>query len=388
MKILLIGEYSRLHNSLKEGLAALGHEVKIVGTGDQFKDFPVDFSIAPKIIKANFILRFLNKISFKLFKTDLEDFEKGYSFKKLLPKLKGFDVVQLINSNAIETFPHWQIKLYRKLFSQNDKKFLLICGEEPPIIEYLLQDKMKYSILTPYFENPELKSRYLYTLKYVTKKYQDLYQFVADHSNGIIVSDLDYKIPMERQNLACTFIPNPINVDKIKFVPNEIKDKIIIFHGINTMSAAKKGNVYFEKALEIIAEKYPKQTEIISVSDIPYRQYIELYNRAHILLDQVFGYDQGYNALEAMAKGKVVFTGAENEFVAHYNLTETVNINAVPDVETLVKSLSYLIENPSEITAIGKCARLFIEKEHDYRKIAQRYLDTWISENRKSGNNS
>ena len=173
MKILLIGEYSRLHNSLKEGLTALGHEVKIVGTGDQFKDFPVDFSIAPKIIKANFILRFLNKISFKLFKTDLEDYEKGYSFKKLLPKLKGFDVVQLINSNAIETFPRWQIKLYRKLFSQNDKKFLLICGEEPPIIEYLLKDEMKYSILTPYFQNPELKSKYLYTLKYVTKKYQD-----------------------------------------------------------------------------------------------------------------------------------------------------------------------------------------------------------------------
>ena len=31
MKVLLVGEYSRLHNSLKEGLQKLGHEVFIVG---------------------------------------------------------------------------------------------------------------------------------------------------------------------------------------------------------------------------------------------------------------------------------------------------------------------------------------------------------------------
>jgi hypothetical protein len=30
--------------------------------------------------------------------------------------------------------------------------------------------------------------------------------------------------------------------------------------------------------------------------------YINSYNKAHILLDQVYAYDQGYNALEAMAK--------------------------------------------------------------------------------------
>ena len=38
------------------------------------------------------------------------------------------------------------------------------------------------------------------------------------------------------------------------------------------------------------------------------------FDTAHILLDQVYAYDQGYNALEAMAKGKVVFTGAEKEW--------------------------------------------------------------------------
>jgi hypothetical protein len=83
-----------------------------------------------------------------------------------------------------------------------------------------------------------------------------------------------------------------------------------------------------------------------------------------IILDQVYSFDQGYNALEAMAKGKVVFTGAENEFIKYYNLTEKVALNALPDLDYLVKELDYLIENPNEIIAIGTRARKFIEKEH------------------------
>lgn len=377
MKILLIGEYSRLHNSLKEGLAALGHEVKIVGTGDAFKGFPVDFSIAPKIVSDHFLWKIFNKIWFRFFRTDLSDYEKGWRFKKLLPELKDFDVVQLINSNAIEAPPYVQIRLYEKLFSQNKNVFLLICGEDTPIVEELLKDNLKYSILTPLFKNPKLRKTYFYTLKYTSKPYKKLYDFVASNSDGLIVSDLDYKIPMDLQNIETTLIPNPINTDKIAFIPNKIEDKIVIFHGINTLSADKKGSVFFTEALKKIDQKYGNKVKIINANNIPYAQYIGLYDSAHIVLDQVYGYDQGYNALEAMAKGKVVFTGAESEFYDHYQLSQAVNINAVPDVSALVEKLSYLIDNPNDITEIGQRARNFIEKEHYYKTIAQKYLDFW-----------
>uniref|UniRef100_UPI003743E456 glycosyltransferase n=1 Tax=Flavobacterium crocinum TaxID=2183896 RepID=UPI003743E456 len=102
-----------------------------------------------------------------------------------------------------------------------------------------------------------------------------------------------------------------------------------------------------------------------------------MYNRSHILLDQIYGYDQGYNALESMAKGKVVFTNAENEFMSHYNLSQKICINAIPDVDYLVNELSFLIENPTAIVAIGKSARAFIEREHHYIKIAQQYMEKW-----------
>jgi hypothetical protein len=58
-------------------------------------------------------------------------------------------------------------------------------------------------------------------------------------------------------------------------------------------------------------------------------------------------------------------------------LTEKVAINALPDVDYIVVQLSFLIENPEELIAIGKRARLFIEKEHEYLKIAEKYLKIW-----------
>jgi glycosyltransferase involved in cell wall biosynthesis len=379
MKILLVGEFSRLHNSLKEGLTILKHDVSIIGTGDNFKEFPVDFSIKPQIILSSTLLKFINKVFFKLFKSDLQLLEKGIRFYFLLPKLKNYDFVQLINSNAIETYPFASRFLLDKLFQQNQKISLLICGEDTPIIEYLLKKEMKYSILNPLFEDLKLKKSYNYSLKYVQPNYRKTFDFIKEKSSSIITSDIDYKIPMEKMGYDSQFIPNPINTDKITFEPLKIDDKIIIFLGINESSSVKKGSDFFEKALEVVIQKYPTQVETIVTRSIPYKQYIEAYDKAHILLDQIYSYDQGYNALEAMAKGKVVFTGAENEFTKHYNLTERVAINALPDVDSLVNELSFLIENPDEIIAIGKRARAFVEKEHHYTKIAKKYLTVWNS---------
>lgn len=378
MKILLIGEYSRLHNSLKEGLVKLGHEVTIVGTGDGFKNYDIDYSIYP-----NFILKswLFTKIKNGLSKTigyNAEMTEKGIRFYKLLPKLKGYDHVQLINSDAVQTHPWLEIKLYKKLLQQNKQMNLLICGDETPIVDYNLTGNLKYSVLSAYLDNSKLKGLFQYSLKYTQQNYRKLFEWVEDRSNVLITSDLDYELPMQRMGHTTHFIPNPINTDLVKYNQPEIKDKIVIFLGINRLSYIKKGIRFFEEALKIIEHKYSDRVEIIVTENVPYKEYIKLYDEAHILLDQIYGYDQGYNALEAMAKGKVVFTGAEQEFTAHYRLKECVAINALPNTESIVKELSFLIENPKKIEAISKRARSFIEKEHNYIKIAEKYLNTWF----------
>ena len=378
MKILLLGEYSRLHNSLKEGLVALGHEVTIVGCGDKFKKFPVDYSIYAAVCNDNKIANFLFKSIRKVLGLDFEKIEKAIRFYLLLPKLNDFNHVQLINSDALETYPILSRFLFKKLFKKIKSRSLLICGDETPIVDYWFQNELKYSVLTPYFEDNSLENQFQFPLKYRKENYKKTFKWLKENCQQLITSDLDYGIPMQKMGYSTTFIPNPINTDKIVFQPIENTNKIIIFLGINRLSYLKKGINYFEKALEIIREKYADKVEIIVTENLPYNEYISIYNKAHILLDQVFAYDQGYNALEAMAKGKVVFTGAETEFLNQYQLQEDeVCINALPNETEIAAKLSLLIEHPEKIIAISKNARNFIEKQHDYKTIAAKYLTCW-----------
>jgi len=378
MKILLLGEYSRLHNSLKEGLIALGHEVTIVGCGDKFKRFPVDYSIYAKICNDTSIGNFIFKSVRKIISLDLEKIEKAIRFYLLLNKFSDFHHVQLINSDALETYPFLSRFLYKKLFQKIKNRSLLICGDETPIVNYWFQNELKYSVLTPYFEDNSLEKHFQFPLKYRKDSYRKTFKWLNKNCQKLITSDLDYEIPMQKVGFTTTFIPNPINTDKIVFQPIENTNKIIIFLGINRLSYLKKGINYFEKALEIIREKHTDKVEIVVTENLPYSEYISIYNKAHILLDQVFAYDQGYNALEAMAKGKVVFTGAETEFLNQYQLQEDeVCINALPNENEIAAKLSFLIEHPEKILEISKNARNFIEKEHDYKTIAEKYLACW-----------
>ena len=78
MKILLLGEYSNVHWTLSEGLRQLGHTVTVVSNGDFWKNYQRNIDLSRTYTK-------LGGISYMI---------KLYS---LLPRLRGYDVVQIIN---------------------------------------------------------------------------------------------------------------------------------------------------------------------------------------------------------------------------------------------------------------------------------------------------
>jgi glycosyltransferase involved in cell wall biosynthesis len=379
MRILLIGEYSRLHNSLKEGLIKLGHNVTIIGTGDGFKNYPVDIKITSNFL-SNSTLNFIAKVFEKLFKYNLAELEFYIKSKKALKSLENYDIIQLVNEQSFRTHPKNEIKLIKKLLNLSKNLYLLSCGTDYLSVKYANENKFKYSILTPLKEDHNFTKKYKYILKYISPSYKGLHEFVFNEVKGVIASDMDYHLPLKEHPKYLGLIPNPINIEHLPYQPISISDKIYIFHGVNTTNYIKKGNLFFDEALDIIQKKHAKRIEIIRVENIPYKEYITLYNKAHILLDQVYAYDQGYNALEAMAKGKVVFTGAEQEWLDHYNIEEnSVAINALPNTQEIVEKLEWLILNPEKIVEISTNARAFIKKEHHYVSIAQKYLKIWKS---------
>ena len=171
------------------------------------------------------------------------------------------------------------------------------------------------------------------------------------------------------------YIPFPVSIEKLSYNPMNSFDKIVIFHGINKLNYYKKGNHIFDEALTIIKNKYKDKVDILRTENVSYSTYIESYNKAHIVLDQVYSYSQGYNALESMAKGKVVFSGAEKEWLEHFNIEKnTLLINTKPDVDYLVQKLSELIDAPEKMTLITKKARAFVKEQHNDNVIAKKYL--------------
>ncbi len=374
MRILLVGEYSRLHNSLKEGLVSLGHQVTIIGNGDSFKKYPVDIYITHSF--NNWFLKKIKAGIYKLFGVNLSAIEVYYKSKKVIEQLPEYDVVQLINELAFKTNSKYEIKLLKKL--KTKKLYLLSCGVDYYSVKFMMEGGFRYSIMTPYLDNTGNKKNYKFKLGQLSPEHKKLQEYIYENCNGIIASDMDYHLPLVGWNNYLGLIPNAINTEKIKYIEPIIHGKIKIFHGVNKAMQHKKGNAYFFEALEIIQKKYHDKVEIITTYSLPYKEYIKIYDSCHILLDQIYGYDQGYNALEAMAKGKVVFTGAEEEWLDYYKLEkDTIAINTLPDVNYLVEKLEWLILNPKKIIEISKNARNFIEEHHNYIDVANKYLKTW-----------
>ena len=148
--------------------------------------------------------------------------------------------------------------------------------------------------------------------------------------------------------------------------------------GINRGNYWKKGINYFEEALEIIQKKYGNKVQVTIAESLPYQEYITSYKSAHILLDQVLCYDQGYNALEAMAQGKAVFSGGSEFYLKAHHLDAIPVIDAQPDVTYLVDQLSLLIEQPEKILQIGRTSRKHVLEHHDSIKIAKAYEQHYL----------
>ena len=84
MRILLIGEYSNLHWGLSEGLREAGHEVCVLSNGDFWKNYRRDISLVREEGTPFAGIKYL------------------FNAMGLLPKMRGYDVVQLINPMFLE----------------------------------------------------------------------------------------------------------------------------------------------------------------------------------------------------------------------------------------------------------------------------------------------
>ena len=172
-------------------------------------------------------------------------------------------------------------------------------------------------------------------------------------------------------------IPIPINVEKIHHVENIISGKIKVFHGISR--SGLKGTKYIEEAFKILSKRYPNELELTISGHMPLEEYFKVMKKTNIVIDQVYSYSAGMNALFAMASGKVVLGGSEIESLSELKIDRSPLVNIKPDCTSIVNAVEYFIQNKASIKIVGLESRKFVEKYHSHKMIAQKYIDLWES---------
>jgi len=351
MKILLLGDYSALQLNLQEGLIELGHDVTLVSHGDDWKKIGNDISLQSK--KKGFIGKLERKYILPL---------------KLLPKLIDYDIVQFIGPILFSQSFGYNEKLISYIIKHNKKSFLLAAGDNS--IYWENARKLRY---WPNEEARSIDGETKYT--WAKPRIRRWNYKMASMVDGIIPITYSYAIGHEQFGNLCNTIPIPMNISQIQYHDNIVNDKIVLFHGLNRIGF--KGTKYIKKAMEIIKARYPDKVEIIIKGNMPLNEYLEVIQRTNLILDQTFGYNYGVNAVYSLAMGKVTLSGCEPECLKEFNIESSPVINILPDVDQIVSVLEDLVLHPEKIPEIGKASRKYAEELHDYKKIAQQYIDTW-----------
>lgn len=367
MKILLIGEYSNVHWTLSQGLRALGHEVTVLSDGDSWKNYPRDLD--------------LKRVSYN----HLDGLHYLIRLIRLLPHLRGFDVVQLINPMFLEIKAERILPIYKYLRRNNKRVFLGAYGMDRYWVMAGCDGKsFRYSDfnfgnqLRESAEITQWKNEWLLGSKGV------LNQYIAEDCDGIIAGLYEYwKSYYPHFSNKTTFIPFPINPNEITPIHPRNDGKVRCFIGIQKYRNAYKGTDIMLRALENIARRYPN-CEIVKVESVPFAQYQDMMNDSDLLLDQLYSYTPAMNGLLAMAKGLVLVGGGEPEA---YDLLgeKTIRpiINVQPDQEDVEQKLAQIMEHPEIIPTLSEMSRKYIQKHHNYIQVAQSYINFWNTSSKK-----
>jgi len=362
MKILLLGEYSNLHWTLAQGLRHLGHEVTVASDGSRWMDNIRDIDLARNGYGVLPTIKYIYKIL------------------KNKNKFRNYDIVQLINPIFLDLKAEKNLTFYRFLRKHNKRVFLGAYGVDYFWIKTCL-DKETFRYSDYYIgDRPNLfPTREQHRKEWMVAPKKDLNLEIVDTCDGVIACLYEYYVSyLKDYPDKITYIPAPINTRELKFRQREIPEVVNFFIGIQKERSQLKGTDIIYKVLQEVHEKYPDKSSIKKAQSVPYEKYVSLMNDSEIILDQLYSYTPGMNALSAMAQGLVAVSGGEPE--AYEILNEYENrpiVNVLPDENDIFNKLEKLILEKEAIPGLSVKSRQFIEQHHDYVKVAQQYLDFW-----------
>lgn len=364
MKILLLGEYSNVHNTLAQGLRALGHEVVVASSGDGWKDYPRDIDLQRKSTGRMESLQFLIRL--------LKHFRK----------FRGYDVVQIINPVFIRLRAERIYKFYDYLRRHNRCIVMGAFGMDHYYAKACLDmETFRYSDFNfghserLSHENEQFKRDWLHGAK------GELNRYVAADCDAVVAGLYEYYASYSKylkDTGKLHFIPFPI-------IPRQHQASQAFhrrpgaparfFIGIQKDRSAYKGTDIMLHALERVKKDRPHECLIHKAVSVPFAQYVKMLDDSEVILDQLYSYTPAMNSLESMGRGLINVGGAEPE---NYDILQEDSlrpiINVRPDEEDVYSKLLYLVDHRDELIPRLRAESVeYVVKHHDYIKVARTY---------------
>lgn len=363
MNILLLGEYSNVHTTLAAGLRELGHHVTTASNGDYWKNYPRDLDLARPAGRWGGI-----GLMARLWQRR--------------HRLKGYDVVQLINPIFVDLRAEHVMPLYRWLRRHNSTMIMGAFGMDYYWVhENISRLPLRYSDFN--------MGTHLRTDEAAMTERRDWIGTAKERLNRHIAADCDAIVTGLYEYQACyqpvfpsktTFIPFPIYPKRLAISPHRSADPVRVFVGISRGRSVYKGTDIMLAAARAVQQRYPDRMTVQVAEGLPFSQYLRHMQGADVILDQLYSYTPAMNALEAMSRGIICVGGGEPEnydILGEDQLRPIVNVQ--PTYESVYHELEQLALHPERIDRMKRESMEYIARHHHYLKVAERYIALYRS---------
>ena len=355
-----MGDASAYHATLARQLVKNGHDVTIASNGSRWMDTNRNIDISRRQGKIGGALLWLRLSTI------------------LSSRLKGYDVVQLVNPTFVELNPERIETLFRRLKRDNGHVCLSALGTDSLFIQGCLDadSPLAYSEWsingheTEFSRSP--RGRHL--AQWLDKPLKSFADRIYSSVDGIITALYEYHVILERsfgpEKLAYGGIA--IETDSIPFLPPEHSGSVKILAPFHEGRQGEKGTDFLARC----ANRVPR-VEIEPVTGLKYHDFVHRLECSDVILDQLYSYTPATTALMAMAMGKTVVTGGEPDFAKWIGETAIPVVNPDPrNPEKLVRDLQEAVR-PERLKETAYAARRFVEKHNDSSVVARRFENFW-----------
>lgn len=387
MKILLIGEASFLHNTLKKGLLERGHRVTTMSDGNGWHDAPRDIDLRRSGRWGKF-----------------GGLCVVWQLLRHLPQLCGNDVVQIHNYQFVPLMYRWNTLLLRFLKLTNRCVVKGCFGDDPQIFRRQAQGVPAYSdtFWSGQLQNTDqhrdriaevvehgAEASWRKTTAMADALVPCLYEYWLDYNEPPYAAKLHYiPLPIECEEMVrwcdgemvkcvCNDIPSHPNDSQLPTnLTTSPSHHLTILIGLQPKRDFMKGAMKIAAFVEEVARRHPGKVQIKYVEGVPYDEYMRLLAEADVLVDQLYSYTPSMNSLAAMARGTVVIGGGEEEyyeFIGEDTLRPIINVRPdVPDEENIA-TIERALFTDGTLERMAQESIQFVHKYHDYRHVAEQY---------------